>query len=371
MNIKRFPRLYKKSKSSGKITQWDIEIHDNVIITSWGYLDSKIQVTKDTIHEGKNAGKSNETSCEQQAISEAESKWTKNLKKGYCQTLEACIADEVDSVIEGGIVTMLAHTYEKYGHKIIYPVYCSTKIDGIRCVAIKNNNKWTLWSRTRKPIKSMPNIINELNKCKAVNGTVLDGELFSSKVSFEDVIHFTRSDEAQEGHEVIEYHVFDTVLTGPFSDRYEFLELFFEQKFNSIKLVKSYVANSEEEVMELFNEFLEQGHEGLMLRNINSEYEHKRSHNLIKLKLMTDSEYPIIGIHEGRGKDTGTVGKFICITPEGKEFGARLKTSYEKRRELFNNESMWKNKQLTVVYQNLTNDGIPRFPIGKAIRSYE
>jgi len=45
-----------------------------------------------------------------------------------------------------------------------------------------------------------------------------------------------------------------------------------------------------------------------------------------------------------------------------------LKATYERRRELFNHPEQWKGWKLTVLYQDLTLDGIPRFPIGKALR---
>jgi DNA ligase-1 len=369
MSLKKtLPTLYKRT-NTGAIETWIIETIDNTIHIIWGQLDTlKPQETFDTISKGKNQGRSNETTPIEQAQAEAIAKWTKQLKKSYCKTLEDAQNGKSDEIVEGGIVTMLAYTFEKQGHKIIYPAFASTKIDGIRCVAIKENDKWTLWSRTRKPIKSMPHIINELNSLNAANGAILDGELFSSKISFEEIIHFTRSGTPIKGHEIIEYHVFDTVSNNIFIHRSNSLDLFFEQTTKYVKLVKNHLVNSEEEMMDLFNQFLEQGYEGLMLRNADGFYEHKRSYNLIKLKLMTDSEFPIIGIHEGRGKDIGTVGKFICKTPEGKEFGARLKSTYQKRRDLFNNPKEWQGMNLTVIYQNLTKEGIPRFPIGKALR---
>jgi DNA ligase-1 len=113
-----------------------------------------------------------------------------------------------------------------------------------------------------------------------------------------------------------------------------------------------------------------------MVRSNNGIYEGgKRSYGLQKLKNRVgengddvDNEYPILDAEEGRGKDAGTVGAFVCSTPAGKTFKCRLKATYERRRELFNHPEQWKGWKLTVLYQDLTLDGIPRFPIGKALR---
>ena len=78
-----------------------------------------------------------------------------------------------------------------------------------------------------------------------------------------------------------------------------------------------------------------------------------------------------MGIEEGRGKLTGHVGAFVCRTEEGKEFKAKLKGSLDHLATLFQNPKMWKGKRLTVRYQNLTADGVVRFPVGIAIRDYE
>jgi DNA ligase-1 len=45
--------------------------------------------------------------------------------------------------------------------------------------------------------------------------------------------------------------------------------------------------------------------------------------------------------------------------------------STERLKEYFENPKLWRGKILTVQYQALTSYGIPRFPVGKAIRDYE
>lgn len=183
MDDLKLPTLYKKS-STGKIEQWEVFVSQKLdgrchVNSTFGEVDGKMQTTFDTITEGKNIGKSNETSVYEQACKEAKSKWEKKKKKGYVESIEAAQAGEVDDLIEGGIEPMLAHVYEKHGDKIVFPCLAQPKLDGIRCIAIKKGPEVTLWSRTRKRITSCPHIEDaiKLNFAHIAN-IILDGELY-------------------------------------------------------------------------------------------------------------------------------------------------------------------------------------------------
>ena len=85
---------------------------------------------------------------------EAQAQWERKLKRGYVQDLKSAQAGHVDAAITGGIFPMLAHTYRDHAAKIVYPAYAQPKLDGHRCIAMPSG----LWSRTRKPIVSVPHI---------------------------------------------------------------------------------------------------------------------------------------------------------------------------------------------------------------------
>jgi ATP-dependent DNA ligase len=118
----------------------------------------------------------------------------------------------------------------------------------------------------------------------------------------------------------------------------------------------------------LFAEFVEAGYEGIMLRNAVGVYRaNYRSNDLQKYKEFMEDEYRIIDFKEGEGRDAGAV-IWVCETADGKEFTARPRGTMEQRREWFNDGESYIGKNLTVVYQELTEDGKPRFPVGKALR---
>lgn len=415
----KLPTLYKKT-STGAIQYWTIKAEETNlgftfglgnIRTEYGQLNTDSpQITDDVIHEGKNAGKKNATTAIQQAEAEAHAKWEKQKKKGYVESIQAAEAGELDDLIEGGVEPMLAHSYMdvlydmRPGHendlpqliktkdakKIKFPLYMQPKFDGIRCVAILKNGECTLWSRTRKPIKSVPHIARAIEVTfkapeiarilKEVFGNediVLDGELYNHlyKNDFEKIVSAVRKDEPSEGSKLVEYHVYDIIAKGSFEQRLIILDKFINFTSNSdspIKGVYTRPIQNEETVMSFFENSRKRGYEGAMLRNSNAPYINKRSYDLQKLKEFHEDEFAIFGIEEGRGKLAGCVGSFICLTKEKTQFSVKLEGDTEYLKQCFENHSLWQGKKLTVVYQGYTvAEKKPRFPVGKVIRDYE
>lgn len=371
-----FQTLYKQG-STGDIQFWDIRVEGDTIVTEYGKKGGKVQSTSDTIKEGKNVGKKNETSPEQQAVLEAQAKWEKKKKSGYVESPSQALAGEVDeSVIEGGVNPMLAHKFSEQGHKIKYPCYAQPKLDGIRCIAVVVDGKCTLWTRTRKPITGVPHIARALELTCPTGVHTFDGELYNHglKADFEKIVSFVRQEEAKPGHEVVEYHVYDYPSSNlNFEGRTRALrEILGETNGNHLRYVRTLIAMSEDELQDAFDHFRGQGYEGAMARNADGRYENKRSYNLQKIKEFDDAEFEVVGIKEGRGKLQGHAATFVCKTADGTEFEAKMKGDTEMLRKYFLNHSLWKGKKLTVKYQGLTNTNkVPRFPVGVALRDYE
>ncbi|CAM6004807.1 unnamed protein product [Sphagnum balticum] len=332
------------------------------------------QVTEDIIEHGKNVGKKNETTPLEQAQSEALAKWEKQKKKGYVETKEVAEKGETDDLIEGGIVPMLAHKFSEQGHKIKYPAYVQPKLDGIRCIAILKDGKCTLWSRTRKPINSVPHIVEAIEK-GFPPGTeiILDGELYNHeyKSNFEKIVSLVRQEEPDPEHQLVQYHIYDIVNADPFKSRATKLRYMKSSWFDgSIVKVDTILVDDEQTSIEYFDQWRQEGYEGAMIRNANGLYVNKRSYDLQKIKEMEDSEFLVVGIQEGRGKLAGHVGAFVCKTSSGEEFAVKMSGNTEELKKYFENPSLWENKILTVQYQSLTAYGIPRFPVGLRFRDH-
>jgi DNA ligase-1 len=382
------PTLYKKT-STGAIQYWTISTKGNDIITEYGQVGTDSpQVTTDTIKEGKNAGRANATSAAQQAEAEAKASWTKKLKKGYVDTIEAAEAGERDAIIEGGIDPMLAHKYSVNGvltkdaKKIKFPALGQPKMDGIRCIATKINGVTTLWTRTRKPIKSVPHIVAAIDALP-VSDIILDGELYNHEYrqDFDTIIELVRPDEPVEGHEVVQFWCYDIVVADKTNlERDNMRRKLLPTGVGTLTLVETQVIQDIAGVEAFKIQMLELGFEGAMMRNADGLYANKRSYDLQKCKDMVDGEFPIVDFEEGNGRLMGHVGSFWCVVTKeyvpqggvvGERFKAKPKGKTENLRKFFKDHSLWRGKALTVQYQNFTPDGKPRFPVGKTIRNYE
>ena len=75
----------------------------------------------------------------------------------------------------------------------------------------------------------------------------------------------------------------------------------------------------------------------------------------------------IIGFTEGEGNETGCV-IWECETPEGKTFKVRPRGTQDERKVIFKEGSKYIGQELTVRFQELSQDGIPRFPVGVGVR---
>jgi ATP-dependent DNA ligase len=375
--MKTFPELFKKA-STGKIQTWSISVDGANITVKHGQVGGAIQVATETIKAGKNQGRANQTSAEEQAVAEAEAKYTKQLKKCYCKTLAEAESGAVDeTVITGGVNPMLAQKFRDHASKIKFPCYGQPKLDGIRCIAIiEPSGKVTLWSRTRKPIFSVPHIVKELSKlskfCEGVPFS-LDGELYVNKYrnDFEKIISLVRQQKPAPGHEDIQYWVYDMVSKADFENRTILISnLLKTVNSDTIVTVNTYKIEDAEHLDECFATALEDGYEGLMARNIKGGYENKRSYNLQKVKEMQDAEYLITGVESGRGKREGQA-VLVLKTEEGLEFRASPKGNDAFRIRLLKDAKGVIGKMATIQFQNLTALGVPRFGVAKCVRDYE
>ena len=367
--MKTLPTLYKKT-STGAIQTWQIGVDKNNIIVHFGQQGGKIQRTEETIKDGKNIGRANETTPAEQALAEATSKWEGKIKKGYVEEVDRAEAGEKD--IDGGYDCMLAHKFSDHGHKISYPAYTQPKLNGHRCLAVINNGVATLWSRTRKPITSCPHIIEELQKLYPKGKHQVDGELYNHayKDRFEDLASLIRQETPAANCTEVQYHVYDKPSDTNFASRIEQLRGNIHGYEKSTALLsyiiftETVLVKDEDEMMTAFEHFLKQGYEGGMARNSDGLYVGKRSYDLQKIKEFLDDNYAIVGIKEGRGGYAGC-GIFICGLPNGQTVDVKMRGPKEQLKDFLAHPKLWKGKTLVVKYQYISKYGVPIFPVGE------
>lgn len=377
-SITKLPTLFKRT-NTGAIQEWSISVEGTTIVTAYGQVGGKIQKTADTLKSGKNAGRANATAPEEQALKEATSQWTKKKKSGYVESIGAAEAGETDDLIEGGVIPMLAKVYEEHVSKVTYPIAVQPKLDGHRCIAIIDCNKGkdiqvSLWTRTRKPINSVPHIENRLRqiaeKMKFFGRIILDGELYNHdmKDDFEKLTSGARKEGGNEHSINLQYHVYDMISELGFKERIGRLEDIILLGGKEVELVNTKFANSEKEAQIYFTTFQKLGYEGSMVRLLNMGYENKRSAQLLKVKTFLDEEFEVFGMEEGRGKLQGHCGAFVCKTKDGKTFKAKMAGETSNLKEFWSNPDKYIGRMLTVKFQGKTSDKIPRFPVGMRFR---
>lgn len=377
---KTFNTLYKIT-GTGEVQEWTIIVEGNKVFTRFGRHGGKIQESApDVITEGKNLGKKNATTAEQQAMAEAQAKWEKQLKRGYVKSIEAAQGGEVSDLVTGGVWPMLAKRYDEDKKHIKWPAYGQMKLDGHRCIAmIDAEGKCTLWSRTRKPIYSMPHIITELESL-GIKDVTLDGELYNPEYSdkFEKLSHFIRQSEPTAGCEIVHYHIYDIVTPQPFEQRKTQLELtvFGRTAHKYLVQVETVLLADEDDLADAFERFIEAGYEGCMIRNAAGLYvghPTHRSYDLQKLKgvigsMYEDAEFKIVGVNEGRGKCRGH-GIFVCQTNEGAVFNAKMKGLTPNLKQYFTDPTSVIGRIVTIQFQGYTKKSrVPRFPVALRFR---
>jgi DNA ligase-1 len=364
----KLPTLYART-SNGSVQQWTIEVTDNTYRTHEGLKDGKITTSMPTVCDSKNVGRANETTPEDQATSEAKSKWQKKLDSGYYEDIS-----QID--IEKFTEPMLAKKYDDEFESSMFPVYSQPKLDGMRCVARKDG----LWSRNGKKILSVPHIEKQLESFFKTNpNVILDGELYCDKLAndFNKIISLVKKAkpnraELDESAKTIQYWVYDTISKDDFSARFErvWKELNKTVDPKIIVKVATSEVNDQIQLDALNGAYITAGYEGQMVR-IDKSYEQKRSKFLLKRKEFDDTEFEILDIFEGDGNRSGMAGYATIKLADGRTCKSNIKGNHEWLTELLANAKDAKGKMATVRHFKLTPDGIPRFPYVITIRDYE
>lgn len=260
-------------------------------------------------------------------------------------------------------------------------VFIQPKLDGVRCLFTKDG----AFSRTGKQFMNVWHLESQLKEFFTLHpDVVLDGELYNHQLKndFEKIISLVRKqkptiDDRNEATELINFHVYDFIHSTPadYKTRHEVLDLWrglLDWDYTNVYMLTTIPVDSYEKARAIHDANLAGGFEGSIIR-LNKPYEQKRSYNLQKFKDFSDKEATIIDYVEGKGKRTGTLGKFIMRDENGIEFGCPPGKGYTHAdlRDILNNITNYIGKQATFTYFERTKANSYRHPQFKAIRDYE
>lgn len=367
------PTLYKYD-SKGKVRVWDVEVgcgdESSTVFQSYGLLGGKIVTNKYTA-KGKNIGKANETTPQEQAILEAEALHRKKIK----------IDDYAVNVEDSGkqLRPMLAHDFLKVPHKLKLPCIAQPKLDGVRGLAYLNDEgQVEVQSRKGELYFVSAHLSDQLSKLLVFMETVsgmdvtIDGEYYIHGTSLQSIVGAAKKQKPLTND--LEFHIFDCIFSADgkaddckFVDRYSSVAAAImtvgKESLRSLVLVEVYKCDTIETVEAQLDLYGADGYEGIMLRE-DAAYElGKRSYTLIKYKKFMDAEFVIVG-HEvdkiGGIKwiveVTTKLGTVLCaVRPKGEN-------SY--REGLVAVAESYYGKLLKVKFQSYNKYGNLDFPVG-------
>jgi DNA ligase-1 len=363
---KIYTKLYSLD-SKGKIRTWLQEQEGCKYRTISGLEDGKKVTSEWTIVEGKNIGKANETSPIEQAAAEIEAKYEKQEKTGYSSVLK-----EVDNT--GYLEPMLAKKLKDRLNKLNFPAMLDRKYNGGRINAKESG----LFTRKGELWLTMPHIYQSLIPLfEKFPSIFIDGEGYNHNLRYhlndlmslmKKRVHISKEDLA-ESEKIVRFYVYDgynftvdgkeiTKETVNLERREALKKLLDGYKY--IIVVDYEIVKNIEELYNKYQEYVDDGYEGAMYRELNGEYEHKRSSNLLKIKPEDSSEAIITDIHDADGNWSGTA-KTATLNWKGKTFDATFKGEHSALQKIFENKKDWIGKEVTFLYNGLTGKQIPNY----------
>lgn len=189
--------------------------------------------------------------------------------------------------------------------------------------------------------------------------TPLDGELWAGRKLFQKTVSIARRQDQGHGWKELQYVVFDAPShLGLFEARLDAAKQAIEAANNPLLKFHPHqrctgTAHLQHELARV--EAL--GGEGLMMRRPGSKYEIGRSSTLLKVKTFKDAEARVLGQVEGEGKFLGMMGALELELADGTRFSVGTGFSDDERRKGFPPGTL-----ITFRYQELSKDGVPRFP---------
>lgn len=258
---------------------------------------------------------------------------------------------------------MLASGFEeKLVNKIKFPAVAQLKLDGMRAAVVVENGALTVYSRNGKII-DIGNHFADAFVGYGYDNVVFDGELlvrtpddgYADRKTGNGILNkaVKGTISAKEVQSVV-IVLFDMIplqdfrkgiCIAPYSQRFESLVTFAAQvKSPKVKIVPSREVASVEEARIMFDDYIAEGHEGIILKDLRSPWEDKRSKWQIKFKAELDCDLLCVDVEEGTGKNKGKLGALVLESADG-VIKVNVGTGFRDA----DREEYWKNKPVGKV----------------------
>lgn len=199
------------------------------------------------------------------------------------------------------------------------------KLDGVRCVIIKENGVPRFFSRSGKEFEGLKDLYNEA--LRLPDNTVFDGELKavgtdSSNALYRKTISIVNSDFPDKSGVV--FNCFDCIPLQDFKKGFSSVPahirkdrvqgVLYANGFECIRPVPVLYSGSDKAQIDSWLSYAhEHGWEGIMINISDAPYECRRTPNLLKVKTFKECEGFVIGISEGGGRHQGKLGSVQAL----------------------------------------------------------
>lgn len=362
---------------------WSEELHAYIIERSSGLLNGRLVIAPViTIDHGKV-----KRTIDQQAELQYNSELKKYLDKGYKNikdlgienlTLEA--AEEAlpseNTDQNGSIKPMLCKVMDRDKTSQTDKQWlASYKHDGVRCLLFLRDGEVHTASRGGQDydipatyIRQDPYVIQIFNENPDM---ILDGEIYRHLWNLQTISGLCRREELVEEHKELVFHCYDIVdTTLPFKIRAQKLGMFNKSRPDDSRIifVEHRPVKGLAQIMQMHDEAIANGYEGLVVRDPEKEYKPgARDNRMMKIKLFTDSEFKIVGLVEGlRDEDMC----FLMETEDGTQFKAKPIGDRQQKQWYRDHLDEIIGKMGTVKYFGMTNSEhpVPNLPSFRTVR---
>jgi len=234
---------------------------------------------------------------------------------------------------------MLCSGYEqKLVDKIKFPAYAQLKMDGMRFNAIVKDGAVEYRSRNGKELNLLGNLDDQFLKMADGGDYVFDGELmvmfdgdhqFADRQTGNGILNKANKGTISETEaglihatvwDMLPYVFFtDCYSDTPYATRFAKLKTMVDEiksKNKRVWLVTSNIVNTLEEATEIFEGYLAEGLEGIILKDGSGVWEDKRAKHQIKFKGELECDLKIVGT-EPHKKKPDWLGAIICESADG------------------------------------------------------
>ncbi len=187
----------------------------------------------------------------------------------------------------------------------------------------------------------------------------LDGELWIARKAFQRTVSVVRRQDKTDLWKEVTFVVFDAPgLPADFEERVAFVtDHLGRHESPYVRAHEHEVCRGIDHLRQELSRVESLGGEGLMMRRPKSRYEAGRSATLLKVKTFRDAEARVIGHQEGKGRHKGRLGAVLVELADGTRFAVGTGFTDAQREAPPPLGSV-----VTFRYQELSKDGVPRFP---------